>query len=142
MSYDLLVYLTRARMPTPAAWQDAIAAANFPVLIDQDFDPDTFTGFLPCKYKGTISGFEYYPAGLSVDDAKNLDVSGADFSATFIAHEGHNEMQTALCAASALCVSSNGVLVDPQSGKNYPASDAVTWAADTIQQCPEDPSDA
>lgn len=129
-------------MPTPAEWQNAIAAAEFPVLIDQDFDPDAFAGFLPCKYKGRISGFEYHSARLSEEDAKELEVGDADFSVTFVVHEGHNEMQTALSAASALCVSSNGILVDPQSGEYRWATKALTWAADAIQQCPEDPSDA
>jgi len=141
MSFDLIVYLQRDRMPTPAAWQDAIAAAGFPVLIDQDFDPDTFAGFLPCKYKGNISGFEYHSGRLSEEDAKELEVGDADFSVTFVVHEGHNEMQTALSAASALCVSSNGILVNPQSGEYRRATEVLAWAEDAIQQCPEDLSE-
>lgn len=38
MSYDLVVYLQRSNMPTPAAWHSSIVAAGFPVTLDTDFD--------------------------------------------------------------------------------------------------------
>jgi hypothetical protein len=142
MSFDLIVYLDRTRMPTPEAWQRAVTDAQFPILIDQDFDADTFTGFLPCKYKGAISGFEYYSAKLTREEAIRLDVGSADFSVTFVVHSGHNEMQTALGASSALCVAAGGILVDPQSGETISPNMAIAWASEAIAMCPEDPSDA
>lgn len=142
MSIDLIVYLARDRMPTPDAWQRAVADARFPIQIDQDFDADTFTGFLPCRYKGAISGFEYYSAKLTREEAIELDAGSADFSVTFVVHSGHNEMQTALGASSALCVASGGILVDPQSGETISPSMAIAWATEAIGQCHEDPRDA
>src|SRR5262249_31747700 len=52
VSVDLIVYLPRASMPTPARWAEAIRNAGFPVELETDFDPDTAIGFLPCRYEG------------------------------------------------------------------------------------------
>jgi hypothetical protein len=42
-----------------AQWQAAIRQANFDLVLNFDFDPLTASGFLPAKYKGEDSGFEY-----------------------------------------------------------------------------------
>jgi hypothetical protein len=60
VSVDLIVYLRRSAMPSPSAWQQAIRATGLSVELDHDFDPDTFSGFLPCKLRGAKSGFEYF----------------------------------------------------------------------------------
>jgi hypothetical protein len=109
------------------------------VVIDQEFDVDSFTGFLPCKFKGSLSGFEYFSARISVEDAVELEVSESDFSITLVVHSGHNELPTAACVASALCVASGGLLVDPQSGDTFLSSNVVPWVKSVIAEYLEDP---
>ena len=85
MSVDLIVYLRRSAMPTPAAWQQAIRDGGFPVKMDTDIDPDTFSGFLPCELRGAVSGFEYFAAPLS--DKKAVEL-GAPAGAGLLCHVG------------------------------------------------------
>ena len=60
MSIVVEVRFPPGSLPSPQAWQASIEANNFAVEIDSDFDPITFTGFLPARYKGLPAGFEYY----------------------------------------------------------------------------------
>ncbi|WP_349656778.1 hypothetical protein [Xanthomonas sp. 10-10] len=85
MSYDLVVYLQRERMPSPGARHSSIVEAGFPVALDADFDVDAFSGFLPCPVNGEISGFEYYASALSPADILELELApGTDFSIQFL----------------------------------------------------------
>ena len=135
MSVDLIVYLRRRAMPTPAAWQQAIINAGFPVEMDIDFEPDTFSGFLPCKLHGEQFGFEYFAAPLS--DAQRAEVNapaGSDFSVTLATHSDLREFACSVAASSALAQVSGGLLVDPQSGDSFPASDVAAWASEQFAE--------
>ena len=130
MSVDLIVYLRRSAMPSPSVWQQAITATGLPVELDTDFDPDTFTGFLPCKLRGAVSGFEYFASPLSPDEASEVGApSGSDFSVTVVAHSNAKEFACSAVAAGVLAQASGGLLVDPQSGESFSADVASSWAA-------------
>lgn len=131
----MIVYLRRSAMPAPAAWQQAIAATGLPVMLDDDFDPDTFSGFLPCKLRGVASGFEYFANRLSPAEAAERGAPlGADFSVALVTHADLKEFACSAVAAGALAHASGGLLVDPQSGELFPASDAVAWAAEQFAE--------
>lgn len=131
MSVDLIVYLRRSAMPAPSAWQRAIHAAGFPIDLDANFDPDTASGFRPCKYRGVASGFEYHASRLSPAEVVELGApSGSDFSVTFVTHSDLCEFACSAVAAGVLTQASSGLLVDPQSGESIPADDAIKWAAE------------
>lgn len=135
MSYDLVVYLRRSNMPSPAAWHSSIVAAGFPVALDTDFDVDAFSGFLPCQVNGEISGFEYYASAVSPEDAKGLGLaSGTDFSIQFCIGSQPLELASALAASSVLAEVSGGSLEDPQAGESIPADSAVSWARVQLTQ--------
>lgn len=135
MSVDLIVCLRRSAMPSPAAWQQAIAAMGLPVELDTDFDPDTFSGFLPCKLRGALSGFEYFTGRLSSEEAAEMGAPvGADFSVTLVTHSDLTELACSTVAAGALARASGGLLVDPQSGESFQAADAASWAAEQFAE--------
>ncbi|MFT3777901.1 MAG: hypothetical protein QM772_06425 [Ottowia sp.] len=135
MSYDLVVYLKRDKMPSPAAWQSAIVEEGFPVALDADFDIDSFSGFLPCPVNGEISGFEYYASTISPEDAQDLELaSGTDFSIQFCIGSRPLELVSALAASSVLAAVSGGSLDDPQAGESIPAHNAVSWAKAQLAQ--------
>ena len=43
--------------------QQVITKRGFELQLDHDFDPFTFTGFLPCRLSERVTGFEYYFSG-------------------------------------------------------------------------------
>jgi hypothetical protein len=133
VSVDLIVYLPRASMPTPARWAEAIRDAGFPVELEADFDPDTAVGFRPCQYDGAPAGFEYYSSLLSERERQELGApAGCDFSVNLVTHSDLREFATSLIAASVLCHLSGGVLVDPQVGDRQPASGVLAWAREQL----------
>ena len=135
MSYDLVVYLQRDKMPSPEAWHSSIIAAGFPVALDTDFDVDSFSGFLPCPVNGEISGFEYYASAVSPKDVQELELApGTDFSIQFCIGSRPLELTSALAASSVLATVSGGSLEDPQAGESIPAGSAVSWAKAQLAQ--------
>lgn len=133
MSVDLIVYLKHSAMPTPTGWQKAIHDAGFPIEIDTDIDSDTFSGFLPCKYRGALSGFEYYANRMS--EAESAEVGappGANFSITLVTHSDLREFSCSAVAAAMLAKCSGGLLFDPQSGESITSEDAVNWAKEQL----------
>jgi len=135
MSYDLVVYLQRKKMPSPQTWHSSIVDAGFPVALDVDFDVDAFSGFLPCPVNGEISGFEYYASALSPADIQELELApGTDFSIQFCIGSRPLELISALAASSVLAAVSGGSLADPQAGESIPAGSAVSWAKAQLAQ--------
>jgi hypothetical protein len=133
VSVDLIVYLPRASMPAPERWANAIRDAGFPVELDADFDPDTATGFRPCRFRGVQSGFEYYSSRLSEQERRELGAPpGCNFSVALTTHADLREFATSLIAASVLCHVSGGLLVDPQSGEQLPAPGVLAWAREQL----------
>ena len=122
-------------MPTPAGWQRAIHEAGFPIELDTDFDLDTFRGFLQCKLRGTVSGFEYFASQMSEPEATEMGApSGSDFSVTIVTHSDMRECACSVVAAGALAFASRGLLVDPQSGESYTPTEVMSWAAEQFAE--------
>jgi hypothetical protein len=135
VSVDLIVYLRRAAMPTPSQWQQAIRDARFQVDLDTDFDVDTFSGFLPCKFRGADSGFEYFSEMVAEEDRVETELPpGTDFAVTLVTHSDLSEFATSLLAAGALCHASGGVLVDPQSGEGCASEQVLAWVAEVLSE--------
>jgi hypothetical protein len=135
MSYDFIVYLSRHDMPSPQVWQAAISEAEFPVLLDINFNVDSFSGFLPCPVKGQLSGFEYYSSKIPSGSERDAGVpADADFSVLFSIGVRPLEFVSALAASSVLASVSRGVISDPQKGQFIGAKDAITWAKAQLSQ--------
>jgi hypothetical protein len=135
MSIDLQVYLERTNMPTPAAWARAIRDLGFAAALDEDFDVDQHTGFLPCRYGDKDAGFEYFAGELSPDERSDLGVPEQfDFSVTFRTHSDMDELATSVICAAVLCHLTQGVLVDPQAGDEIEAASALEWAKQMLEE--------
>jgi hypothetical protein len=133
VSVDLVVYLPRASMPNPERWAQAIRDSGFAVELGTAFDPDTATGFHPCRFRGVESGFEYYASRLSEEERRELGAPpGCDFSVNLVTHSDLRECATSLIAASVLCQISGGLLVDPQSGERFAAPVVLAWAREQL----------
>ena len=108
-------------------------AAGFPAELDSDFDVDEFTGFLPCRYDGADSGFEYFGSTVEPEDDLELP-SGLDFSVTLSTHSDMRELACSVVCASLLCSLTGGILVDPQADVTVSAADAITWAREQLME--------
>lgn len=135
MSYDLSVEFRKENMPTPEEWRDAIIKAGFPAELYVDFEPQTFSGFLPCPYEGEISGFEYYWIPEDEHEASVADdKSYFDTSILFSIGSRPLELRSALAASSILAEMTDGKLVDNQTGDVISGPAAVQWARSLLSQ--------
>ena len=142
MSIELTVFLPRAKMPTPNAWAQAIREAGFPAQLDDDFDVDTFSGFLPCTYDGKEAGFEYYATSVDAEERSDRSLSAEhDFSVTFTTGSRMRELATSVVAAATLCQLTGGLLSDAQAGEDVDASNVLSWARDMIESMAADLSE-
>lgn len=143
MSVSRTVYLRRSNMPTPEAWAKAIRAAGFPIDIDTDFDAESFSGFLPCRYDGQESGFEYFVSTVAERKAEDegLETTGLgdrDVGVSFVTHSSLRELAAAVAAAGVLCAQADGVLHDEESDERVSASNALVDAREMIASIGED----
>jgi hypothetical protein len=135
LSVSLSVFLKAGRLPTPVEWQDAIRGAGFQVELDTDFDPRTFSGFLPAKYRELTAGFEYSLEEIAGtadlgSEQRTAAASGQELCMTLVTHSSMAETISAALAAGALAALTNGVLFDDESDEAHPASAATQWARD------------
>lgn len=119
-------------MPDPSVWADAIAERGFPAELDREFDVDAFSGFLPCRFDGLDTGFEYFSGPVEFIDELDLP-DHFDFSVTFSAHSDACELASAVVCAAVLCAISGGILVDPQADRTVAARDAIPWAREQLE---------
>lgn len=131
MSMEVDVRFPLICLPTPSTWQDAIRANGFSLEVDQGFDPATPSGFLPARYMGKDTGFEYY-----------CERDGNDFTRVSLRWSGDpREAVSAIIAAACLCQLTGGELFDPQSGDTISAAETIAWArrceADLLEVVPK-----
>ncbi len=132
MSISRTVYLRRDDLLDPKSWAEAIRAAGFPMELDADFEVETFSGFLPCRYEGKSAGFEYYFATRDAEDFGPPEIGDRDVAISFVTHSSMRELVTAVIAAATLCEKTNGILVDEESGDRIPARAALADARELI----------
>lgn len=134
MSVNTYVFLNKRDLPAPAAWQAAITAHGFPLELGTDFDPLSFLGFLPCRYKEEESGFEY---GFEPIDSDWLEedelahVERFDSVVILTTHSDLDELECAMSAAAALCTLVGGVCWDEE--EFVEAADVVNKTREELQ---------
>jgi hypothetical protein len=91
------------------------------LVLDCDFDPLTASGFLPAKYKGEDSGFEYY-----YDTGE-----GGRPTVSLVWQSDAREGICANIAAACLSSTTGGSLVDCD-GQNYTSEQAIGYAREWV----------
>ena len=132
MSMELHVLLAKSRLPDVRQWQAAIDALDFDVKLDPSLAVEIGRGFLPAKFKGRDSGFEFtvWPASDITDTYPEFasQFAGRDRAASFRWGGDLIEMACALVASAALAQLSDGVWFDPQEGACFDAAGALEQA--------------
>jgi len=122
MSMEIHV-LSDKRLPSIAAWQEAIDAEGFDLKLDTEVQFETAKGFVPALLRGQQSGFECYhddfrelkeayghvPYFKSCPDWKHV----LSFRWGSLAHEG----VSVFMAATAYAKATAGVVYEPEEGR-------------------------
>jgi hypothetical protein len=137
MSMELHVLLSKSRLPDVRQWQAAIDALGFDVKLDSSLKIGINTGFLPAKFMGRDSGFEF-----DISPASEIKETYSEFADAFAERDvsGNfrwggdlNEMASALVASAALTKLSDGICFDPQEGACLDSASAVEQAKSGVE---------
>ena len=125
------VFLDRTRLPHAADWARVIREAGFDVQLNTDFEPDSFSGYLPCPDDRT--GFEYYLESfiaptMEIGDAGTKAIGPRNTVATLRFSGRPSDRDAASAAAATLTAMTDGVLFDTEPGHFISADEALAWA--------------
>jgi hypothetical protein len=131
MSVEHHVLLKKERLPDAQQWQASIHELGFDVQLTSSLVVVTHSGFLPAKFEGKDSGFEFSLSLAAVIirtyPEKAAKFAGTDCSANFRWGSDVNDMACALVAAAALTNLSAGVWF-------YPADDLILDSKGAIEE--------
>jgi len=113
LSRDIGIYIVKKKLPSTWLLRDSMIHAGFPCVLDDEFDPLTFSGFLPCPVNGSISGFEYYVHEVDDDEINELNATFVPDLAIVLS-TGRYELEWISALATASCIASlaEGLVVD------------------------------
>jgi hypothetical protein len=137
MSLEVYVLLKRSRLPSLASWQAGLDGSGLGVKIGGKFNPVEDSGFVPCTYNDSETGFEFFLG--SRDDLiesypeMKLKTEAFDTSATFVWSGDLSECASALSSAAILTQLSDGLMYDPQEDQVFGGSEAVLQVRQTIE---------
>jgi hypothetical protein len=137
MPAEIYVFLNRAAMPTPDQWQRTITEAGFALGLDTDFEPFTFTGFLPCELRGRATGFEYFflPKQQIAEEFTYLAPRVTPFDSVVMLVWGGSleEMACAVMAAGALAAGTPSLLYAPEEDSTVEGANAIGYAREQVR---------
>ena len=140
MSVENIVICSRARMPSPAHWQQAIAAAGFALRIDRAFDPLAFSGRLHCREAGQSCGFEYFCDNLDQEWLQDLRIelpAGYDCVVCLATRASYDDAAASCIAAAVLASITGGVLLEGGEPPLIPSDKALAWAQRAVRELRE-----
>jgi len=123
MSLQQHAFMRKVRVPTRDQWQAAIDALGHDFELDPELKPNEDSGFLPCKLKGSASGFEIYyePADEYLQAYPDLPsrIGARDWCITYRWGGDMSECASVLIASAALIDSSDAVIYYPDDDLLY-----------------------
>src|SRR5688572_1656694 len=110
--FELVVFLNRKLLPTPAKWIELLRN-EVPSFAFSEGMTWSDKGFRPVKLDGVDTGFELY-AGKNEEDAEDLPRSctNKDYSVTLAYGSKPRQLEAAFLAAGMLAKASKGVLMN------------------------------
>lgn len=137
MSFNLQVVFDPRRMPSSKILASTARQLGFDVVLDPEFDPHWSSGFWPCQYRGTDSGFEYFRTELDAYQAARffqLPQKSWTCLVAFATRSKGRELAASTVCAAVLCLLTGGVLIDVDCETTVPAGDVLEWARECENQ--------
>ena len=131
MSVDTFVILSDERLPSVAEWQRALDQAGVDIRLDDVDDLRQHSGYLPARFNGADSGFEWsYGIVDEVFGERPDGAGGRGHAIDLVTHDDEQEAMCALYAAGVLARLTDGLFYDEDAGDFVPGDRAMEIAAE------------
>lgn len=129
MAHSYWVMFQEKRLPSVAALAEAIAASEFPLRIDTDWEWRSHSGWLPMQWREEESGCEvdFEPLKQSDIDAANVEGYAGLDSVVVITSRGWDSLRIANAFVACLVEMTDGCISEDE-GEFLAATDALDWA--------------
>jgi hypothetical protein len=118
MSVESYVFLRDERLPSVADWQQALDRAGTGIVIDPIDDLRRHTGYLPARFNGHESGFEwYYGPAQEILGQMPEAIGDRTHAVDFVTHSDMRELICGLVAGAILAKLADGLVLDEESGE-------------------------
>jgi hypothetical protein len=132
MSVHSFFFLHDNRLPSVAQWQRGLDDAKTSIALDAIADLRSHTGYLPAKYKGEPSGFEwYYGPVADVFGQPPQEIGDRSHAIDFVTHSDMRELICGMLAGAILAKISDGIVFDEESGSFIDGNAALEIARRT-----------
>jgi hypothetical protein len=129
MSVDSFVFLRDERLPSVHEWQRALDQTGTGIVIDPTDDLRSHTGYLPARYHGHKTGFEwYYGPAEEISGQLPEAIGDRTHAVDFVTHSDMQELICALVAGAILAKLADGLVFDEESGKFIDGDKALELA--------------
>lgn len=135
MSIDIDILLNSKNMPSQKDWQLALRESGFDLVFQSSFDVSSYEGYLPCKYQGNDTGFEYT---MEPFDTQELKEAGWPIDSkwnslvTLTTHYSETDFLAGLMAASVLAQKTQGGFAVDGEPPLLKGQEGIRWVADQI----------
>jgi hypothetical protein len=130
MSVDSFFFVRDEKLPTISEWQSALDRAGVDIVLEDVGDLRKHTGYLPARYRGQPSGFEWLYGPLAENfggDAPD-GLNGRVHVINCVTHSDMTELVCGLVACSVLSQVADGLFLDDESGGIVSADQALKMA--------------
>jgi hypothetical protein len=117
MSVDYFIFVQESCLPTIVEWQRALDDAETGIVLDDVGDLRSHTGYLPARYHGDRSGFEFFfGTAKDVFGSEPQEVGSRSHAIDFVTHSDMQELMCGMIAGAVLAKVADGLVFDEDSG--------------------------
>jgi hypothetical protein len=130
MSVNSFFFVRDEKLPTVSQWQAALDGAGVGIVLEDIGDLRKHTGYLPARFRGQPSGFEwsYGPLAENFGGDAPDGLNGRKHVINCVTHSDMTELLCGLVACSVLSQVADGVFLDEESGSVVTADQALQMA--------------
>ena len=129
MSVDSFVFFRDVRLPSVQEWQQALDLSGTGIVIDPTVDLRRHAGYLPARYHGHESGFEwYYGPAEEISGQMPEAIGDRTHAVDFVTHSDMRELVCGLVAGAILAKLADGLVFDEESGEFIDGDKALELA--------------
>ncbi len=139
MADSILIALNRDLILGPLEWNKILKANDIDIIISEDLNPISHSGFIRCLFEGKQTGFEYQLEEIDLSEYKGelkRLVSSSDSIVSLTMRDGIKSALAASAIAAAIALTATSSVIDVDE-TIIDGNDAIDWVRGSIDSFKE-----